>query len=191
MDRYMLYVKPENVELEREMEVLDLNYVGQLDAQAWYDFLYHKYFRWKYTAPNRLASTRKLLLKYVESYTLDDLLRVRTQLLTFPRENVKQGLQIASSIHGLGIAGASGLLSLLYPDHFATVDQFVVKALLDVEALPNRVALKKMNPYGLELKDGVILIGIMSDKAAENNEEFRTDSWTARKIDKILWTYGR
>jgi len=53
---------------------------------------------------------------------------------------------IATSIHGLGIAGASGLLTLMYPDQFGTVDQFVVKALREVEGLPQRAALERMNP---------------------------------------------
>jgi hypothetical protein len=48
-----------------------------------------------------------------------------------------------------------------------------------------------MNPEGLTIKDGVVLIQIMSAKAAENNRQFQTTDWTPRKIDKILWTYGR
>jgi hypothetical protein len=36
----------------------------------------------------------------------------------------------------------------MYPDHFATVDQFVVKALRLVPGLPEANALVKMNPEG-------------------------------------------
>lgn len=189
--QYMSYVRPANIELEQEMERLDLNWMRQLDAQGWYDFLYHKYFVWKYTAPNRLATTRLHLSKYVEFGTLNDLLHVKEQLLSFSPEDIKQGLQLASSIRGLGIAGASGLLSLMYPTHFATVDQFVVKALLEINNLPYHAALARMNPEGLVLADGIFLSQIMQRKAVENNHAFNTDTWTPRKIDKILWSYGR
>ena len=79
----------------------------------------------------------------------------------------------------------------MYPVEFGTVDQFVVKALRQVEGLPQRAALERMNPEGLKPTDGVILIQIMRDKAVENNRAFTMDSWTPKKIDEILWTYGR
>jgi hypothetical protein len=191
LQRYMRYVKPADVELVRELEPLDLGKVRQLDVQGWYDFLYHKYFRWKYTAPNRLATTRRSLAKYVETGTLDELFSIKEQLLSFPTHDIARWLRIASSIRGLGIAGASGLLTLMYPEHFGTVDQFVVKALRQVDDLPQRTDLERMNPDGLKLSDGVVLIQIMREKAAENNRVFRTSTWTPKKIDEILWTYGR
>lgn len=48
-----------------------------------------------------------------------------------------------------------------------------------------------MNQMRLTIKDGVLLIHIMAGKAAENNRMFQTNDWTPRKIDKVLWTYGR
>jgi hypothetical protein len=53
---------------------------------------------------------------------------------------------IASQIRGLGTAGASGLLALMYPTHFGTVDQFVVKGLQQVDDLLEKAALGRMNP---------------------------------------------
>ena len=191
LERYMRFVKPADVELIRELEPLNLERIRELDAQGWYDFLFDKYFRWKYTAANRLATTRRSLSKYAENGRIDELLSIKERLLSFPKRDIKQGLLIASSIHGLGIAGASGLLTLMYPVEFGTVDQFVVKALRQVEGLPQRAALERMNPEGLKPTDGVILIQIMRDKSAENNRTFTMDSWTPKKIDEILWTYGR
>ena len=60
-----------------------------------------------------------------------------------------------------------------------------------MEALPQRAALERMIPEGLKPADGVILIQIMREKAEENNRAFQMDSWTPKKIDEILWTYGR
>ena len=87
--------------------------------------------------------------------------------------------------------GASGLLSLLFPVKFATVDQFVVKALRKAPALPGRELLDHMNPESLSLQDGVILIRIMKQKADELNNLFKTNYWTPRKIDIILWAIER
>ncbi|MBK9623217.1 MAG: hypothetical protein IPO38_01260 [Rhodocyclaceae bacterium] len=48
-----------------------------------------------------------------------------------------------------------------------------------------------MNENSLSTKDGVVLIKIMQRKAAQLNQLFGTSEWTPRKIDMVLWTYGR
>jgi hypothetical protein len=184
-------VLPANLDLERRMESLNLDRIRQLDAQGWYDFLLNEYFRWKYTAPNRYVTTTRSLRRYAEAGTLAELEGIKGRLLTFDLIDIRQGLSIAGEIKGLGTADASGLLALMFPEAFATVDQFVVKALRDVKALPEAAALAKMNPEQLTVADSVVLIEIMRRKASENNQFFDTVIWTPRKIDKILWTYGR
>jgi hypothetical protein len=116
---------------------------------------------------------------------------IKKNLFSFNLNNIEEGLRITSEIKGLGIAGASGLLSLLFPKYFGTVDQFVVKALCGIDDLPQCSIVQKMNPGSLNLKDGFILIKIMRLKTSELNSTFKTDTWTPRKIDMILWTYGR
>jgi hypothetical protein len=190
--RYWDYVKKENEALERELEVLDLESIKRLDALGWYDFLLNKYFKWKYTAPNRYATTTKYVRQYIYEGRLSELLKIKNDLLMLENlADVESGLSVAKKIKGLGTAGASGLLSLMYPHTFATVDQFVVKALRDVRDLPETSALGKMNENALTIKNGVLLIDIMRRKALGNNRSFSTADWTPRKIDKILWTFGR
>lgn len=75
----------------------------------------------------------------------------------------------------------------MYPNNFATVDQFAVKALCQISSLPESSSLNKMKPESLTLRNGIILINIMLRKAKENNMIFGTDFWTPRKIDMILW----
>ena len=125
-----------------------------------------------------------------ESGGLEQLHGIKHRLLGIAPTDIRAGLSTARDIRGLGAAGASGLLALMYPASFATVDQFVVKALRDV-GLPEADALARMKPEGLTTPDGVTLIGIMARKADENNRLFGTDDWTPRKIDQVLWTYGR
>lgn len=191
LDRYWDFVKPDNLQIERELITLDIGYIRCLDKKGWYDFLLHKYFKSKYTAPNRYATTTKRLEWYVQNDALSDLCQIKQDLLSFDLKNIEKGLNIATRIRGLGIAGASGLLSILFPKYFGTVDQFVVKALRGISSLTDLNRLNKMNPEGLSVADGVILIRIMRDKATQNNQQFSTGFWTPRKIDMILWTYGR
>lgn len=189
--RYWHFIKPQNIELERALDALDLRRLQSLSPQGWYDFLHNEYFRWKYTALNRYATTTIQLKKYVVGDELDKLENIRQNLLDLDPNEVRLGLNIAKKIRGLGTAGASGLLSLMYPDHFATVDQFVVKALWQVEGLPEANVLSKMNPSNLTVTDGVLLISILKRKANDNNRLFDGSTWTPRKIDMVLWTYGR
>jgi len=173
------------------MESLDVERIRQLDARGWYDFLLNEYFRWKYTARNRYATTTKLLRQYAEAGALAALATVKDRLFAFDLSDIGEGLSIACEIKGLGPAGGAGLLAVVFPAAFGTADQFVVKALRSVEDLPESSALAKMKPERLTLADAAALIAIMRRKAAENNQAFRTSTWTPRMVDKVLWTYGR
>lgn len=191
LQRYWQFVQPRNLQLERALDALDVNRLRSLSPQGWYNFLHDEYFRWKYTAPNRYATTTIQLRKYQDNSQLGELDGLRQQLLNLDRNDIRRGLTTAKKILGLGTAGASGLLSLMYPEYFATVDQFVVKALRLITGLPEEGALAKMKPENLNISDGVMLIGILTRKATENNQSFGTSGWTPRRVDMVLWTYGR
>lgn len=187
LDKYWDYVKPANLALEIEMEHLDESQVRKMPVQKFYHFLYEKYFVWKYTAPNRLATTRRYLEKHDTEQGMKSLQRIQNELFSFDKRNIEKGLEIASGINGLGIPGASGLLSILFPEYFGTVDQFVVKALMDVNELQRKNEILAMNPDSLKLNDGVLLIEILRSKSDELNKANGTTEWTPRKIDKVLW----
>jgi hypothetical protein len=142
-------VRPANLELERAMEVLDLNRIRGMDAIGWYRFLLDEYFRWKYTAPNWYATATRHPRRYIETDTLDALYRINGRLLTIDQIDIRRALLVACEIRGQGTAGASGLLSLMYPATFATVDQFAFNALRGIPDLPERAAVTRMNPEGL------------------------------------------
>ena len=187
LDKYWDYVKPANRALEIEMEHLDESQVRKMPVQKFYNFLYEKYFVWKYTAPNRLATTRRYLEKHDIEQGMKSLQRIQNELFSFDKRNIEKGLEIASGINGLGIPGASGLLSILFPEYFGTVDQFVVKALMDVNELQRKNEILAMNPDSLKLNDVVLLIEILRSKSDELNKANGTTEWTPRKIDKVLW----
>ncbi len=191
LDRYWGLIKPANLELERAMEDLTPKAVEVLDRQGWYDFLHDRYFRWKYTAPNRYATTTACLRRQVDKIGLDGLLHIRDCILTSAGGPTARALSTTCEIGGLGPAGASGLLALLYPKSFATIDQFVAKALAEVPSLPQSDLICGMSPEGLSVRDGVVLIEVMRAKAAALNATFGSQAWTPRKIDKVLWAVGR
>lgn len=188
LENYWNKIKEENRELERRMDKLDFHSVKSMSAEEFYLFLHDEYYVWKYAAKNRLATTRKQLERYVAERWLSELKDIQEALFLFNLNDIKSGLEISSRILGLGTAGASGLLSILYPEHFGTVDQFVVKSLRMIDGIPEKKLIDKMNPDSISLNDGVLLIKIMKLKAAQLNCKFCTDYWTPRKVDKVLWS---
>ena len=187
LKKYWALVKPANLVIEQSLNTLDINRIRRFSESQWLEFLLEEYFRWKYTAPNRYITTTNQLKNYVAAGMLNDIDATRIALLGFPPENIKYGLVIATRIPGLGVAGASGLLSLMYPEHYATVDQFVVLALRRVNGLSRATAIAKMKPENLSIRDGVVLIDALAEKAAELNQLPGFRGWTPRKLDMVLW----
>lgn len=109
-DNYWHFVKPQNIALERELDNLNPDAIMRMGPNDWQNFLLYQYFRWKFTAPNRLATTTKQLMKY-EIEGKDVLFSIKERLFTFNKADIEMGLKITTQIKGLGIAGASGLLS--------------------------------------------------------------------------------
>jgi len=73
LEHYYELLNAEAKELDDYMENLDANDIAQLPSFEFYNFLHDKYFVWKYTAKNRLATTRKSLRRYVEENKLSEL----------------------------------------------------------------------------------------------------------------------
>ena len=184
---YWNQVSDANRNLEKSLEALNPDDINQMKVEAFYVFLHDTYFVWKYTAKNRLATTRMQLKRHLIDITA--LAEIQKELFSFDKAQIRTGLEVASRIRGLGIAGASGLLSVLFPDYFGTVDQFVVKSLLCIDELNERKSIVRMRPEALTLADGVVLEQLLRAKADELNRIFQTCTWTPRKIDKILWAY--
>lgn len=192
LNEYWKYVKPSHFAVEKEFNPLNTAAVEKMNPEEWYEFLLKKYFFWKYTEPNRYATTTAQLKKYLaDPHGLNELFLIKKRIFEFDQEDILAGLKVASEIKGLGTAGASGLLAVLFPEKFATVDQFVVKALMALNHLPEHKRVMNMIPEGLKLSDAVVLINIMRNKAKELNERFNTTFWSPRRIDMILWVANR
>ena len=186
---YFNFLPANNTSLEIELEALNTDEVKNMCAEEFYSFLYDKYYVWKYTAKNRLATTRRSLAYY--NSNLEELLLIKDALFAFNPGNTALGLKIALLIRGLGTAGASGLLSVLFPKNFGTVDQFVVKRLCEFSQYENDPLIRGINPEGITLTQAVMLEKILTNKADSLNKANRINYWTPRKIDKVLWSLNR
>ena len=191
LDRYWNYIKPTHYAIEREMDSLRPDDVRHLDADEWYDWLLNKYFVWKYTACYLCAAQTSSLRRQAADAGRRYLLTIRDRVLGCENAGIEEALRAASAINGLGPAGASGLLALLFPAKFGTVDQFAVGALRKLGCLPEREELRRMNAESLTIANGVVLIEIMRRKAVSLNELLNTSGWTPRKVDKVLWASER
>lgn len=191
LNYYWGMLRANQIEIEKYMDNINSDYVRDLSTEEFFDFLHDKYFVWKYTQKNRLSRLLSILERYKNNNEMYKLESIQHRLFTTPKGDIEKCLEVATEIAGLGTAGASGLLSILFPEYFSTVDQFVVKRLREIDDPDYKFRLATMNPESLKSQDGVLLIQIMRNKAAELNEKFNTNFWTPRKIDMVLWAYGR
>ena len=183
---YWTRVKKSNRDLEQELNSLDLSKAG--DIKDWYSFLLCKYIPWKYTDSRyRSGVTSRFEGEYNDVAGIKRLDKIICQLFSSDHSVVACALGIAMQIKGLGVAGASGLLALLFPGYFGTVDQYVVKALCNVPTLPESDKLQAMNAKSLSISDAVVLVEIMRRKSECLNKIFHSTAWTPRKIDMVLW----
>jgi hypothetical protein len=190
---YNIFIKKGNELLEQELEnklhlVRSIDDIKELGlGNNWYDFMLEKYFKWKYTAPNRYASTTKIFKNaYQNDKTLVD--NIIRSVLNEPdvTDTEIMGLK-AQRICGLGYAGASGLLALLFPNLYGTIDQFVAKSLKSILIFREKKEIIRINPMNLTNKDFYVITNIYREKSLQLNQNFQNETWTPRKIDKVLW----
>lgn len=123
-----------------------------------------------------------------------DLFKIKQEMFDFAKSDIsdiEKGLTIVCGIEGVSTKAASGLLAILFPAHFGTVDKFVVESLQKVHDPKVKKKVAGMNPERLTQEDAVVLIDIMREKAHDLNRTFDKKCWTPRKLDKVLWSIGR
>lgn len=169
--------------LEKELHDLQRETVEAMTAEQFYIFLHDSYFKWKFTDCRWFPPNLRRLEGY-ETEGKEELGIIKDTIFSLHKrrpDGTRALMEEVTKIHGLGPAGGSGLLSILFPEHYGTIDQFVVKSL-------QKVGLR-MNPENLTIEDAVVLEDIYRRKAGELNDRFGTTDWTPRKIDMVLWTF--
>lgn len=179
----------ENIEIERYIEDISSksSIVKNMNKDELFDFLINKYFVWKYSACNRYTTCSNWLKNEDKRENFrDDLKKIINRIfkkVEMNSQNYKDILSEAKEIPGIGTSGASGLLSVLFPDKYATVDQFVVKSLICIEQPDFEYSdIEKMSQKSndLTIADAEKLQTIMQNKAGEVGI-------TPRQIDMVLW----
>jgi hypothetical protein len=189
---YDAYVQPANRMIERELEKPGLRErILRMDAAQFYAFLRDEYFLWKFTSGPERTGNLKWLALHVSDGTMDRLERARRNLVNrgdFSKDaSILMLMGRHGGVHGLAVAGASGLLALVYPEEYGTVDVKVTEALQQV-GLPQ---VMRINPRAIGIEDAVTMIEIMRVKALELNRMFGANKWTPRLVDRVLWVAGR
>lgn len=179
-------VDTRHIPLELEMMRLNWVTVSNMSADEFRSFLLEKYFPWKFTVPYVCKANSDTLKDSAAKVNLG---AIKAKLFACSRADTLGCIQAAKEIPGLATAGASGLLALLFPESFATVDQFVVRALLEIPNLPERNEIAVMNPQSLRPQDGVTLIEVMRRKARDLGAANPGALWTPRMVDMALWAY--
>ena len=167
--------------------------IRQLSSIEFYFFLYDKYLFWRYAAkPNRLATTRKALKQYLEKSKWDELAAIQRMLFSMDHTNIEGCIEVALQISGLGInGGATGLLAVLFPEDFGTVDNRTLELLKGIPSLEDELSPISHKEQLTTASDSAILIDIMRKKTKLLNEQFPNLNWTPRKFDMALWTYKK
>jgi hypothetical protein len=188
--QYRGLMEASNKEQDRRLGALDLERLRHMDGRAWHDFLQGEYLDRINAATGLYGRTINSLRGFVGRPAIEALDQYRKRLLTLDPTDITAALKAGGAIPGLGVTGASGLLSLMYPGEFGTIDQFLVKALRDVERLPEAAAVARMKSRRLMIRDGAVLIGILRRKAAELSRAFGVP-WTPSMVSDVLRMVGR
>lgn len=191
LDKYWLHVKCDRMEIEKSFNNLNIEDISRLNKIQWYKFLREKYYYWKYTVELYYRRNIGYLDLHVINKGLNDLFTIKRKIVNNNCSDIRSNLLVAKSIGGLGVAGASGLLAVLHPSHYATVDQFVVKTLQGFSSLRYDKEIQDTNPKDISLRKGVYIINLLRNKARELNKSFESNTWTPRRLDMVLWQYNR
>lgn len=184
LEEYNKRIKSENKNVENDLSNISISDIKNYSGEEFYNLIHDCYIKWKYTDCRWFKGIKGCIENYNNKCGYIFFKNIHSDLLSIDKSEIESHLRNIMRIKGIGVAGASGLLALLMPEYFGTVDQFVVKELKKLN-LGNEY--EKINENDIKINDAVLMITLMKEKAKELNEKFVTDIWTARKIDMVLW----
>jgi hypothetical protein len=189
IDAYWKHIeKQRKIALEEEMNNLNCQVISESSVGVWREFLATKYIPWKHKpGPFWRSIQTKFLAQYAAQEQQDLLATLKSRIFACTPEKTRDLLEIVDEIYQFDMPSASGLLSLLFPSHFGTVDRFAIQSLQRIEEFKDDTKVQRIDPKDISLDDAVHAISIMRVKALENNNLFGTDYWTARRIDMVLY----
>lgn len=181
----------EIVIIEREFAQAQLPYVQKMNIADFHNFIV-KFIKWKFTR-FRAFKVENFEKYYENPNNMRSLNEIREEILNLDYDNLPLAIMVPSQIYGIKTAAAPGLLSILRPEKFGTVDQFLIEALREVPTIANQWWFPGVyeRREALLPMDGVRLVQVLRAKASALNDTFQTTEWTPRRVDMVLWARGR
>lgn len=71
----------------------------------------------------------------------------------------------------------------MYPNRFATIDQFVIDVLQKTNSLKDDALIQKINKNAIKKNEALYALDLLQKKS----NTFSKHSWSPRNIDKALW----
>ncbi len=179
-----------NQKIENCLLAITPENVRDMSTKEFFDYLHDQYYVWKYSG-TWLSKRQRELSSYQTENSMDELGKIQKKLIhdfEYDSADTEGLLCTATRIHGLGVAGASGLLSFLSPQLYGTLDRLVVDSLKLL--YPDDEKIRKIKGNDLSINNGVFLENLLRNKADSLNKRLRTDEFSSRKIDMVLWNYG-
>lgn len=167
--------------IDTRVTLINAQIIEKLSTEEFVCFL-EEFYDWKYS--NTGASRNKNLFS---QWIKDNIHIVESlkQSLCQSSLSDEELIKISKEIKYISVAGATALLSIMYPDRFGTVDKFVVLCLK--ESLPNDSIIQSTNEEDIKIEQAIYIEKLMREKAKELNKLFSVVTWNARAIDKATW----
>jgi len=186
----VLHHNPNNGNLENYMDNLNVEPV-LANSESFFTFLHDRLFPWKFSQGNileanlnRLNAMNAVNREYAYN-RMRELCHSLNGLCTndiYQSDLIYNALSIHNYIDGMGVACASGMLSVMFPRLFGTVDRFVRISLCAAGIMEPTA-----NPEcDIDIDEAVRMENIMIGKSLS----FENENITPRVIDKALWTMG-
>ncbi|MBX9791902.1 MAG: hypothetical protein K2Y37_23510 [Pirellulales bacterium] len=161
-------VPARSMEIERAMDNLSLSRISQMDESDWFLFLRDEYFYWKFMV-------RKRNTNYLEKQSRAELFEIKRELLDMrfsddDRDGIRRAIRAADKVAGLDVKSATGLLAVMYPKWFGTVDRHVIDCLQTISELPEFDAIQEMSARkNVTVDDATLLVLVMRTALSEKS----------------------
>lgn len=188
LQNYQQQIKSSNLDVENKLNAMKSQDFQSMTGKDFYAFL-RDYAQWKYTDGRIKSNVQKRIEEYYEEHSDEEMKRILDNIFAIDLEDVYLHIENIKRIKGIGVAGASGILSLVFPKHFGTVDRFAVENLKEIYKNDSvcESKLNKINSIDISTYDAVLVIKIYQAKACQLNQKLKTEAFTPRIIDMVLW----
>lgn len=185
---YQTAVNKGNVEIEQKLNNMTTDDFKKMSGQDFYRFLVDDYALWKYTDGRIRSRVQSAVEEYHQMCGNSEFNKILDGIFLIAPDDIYLHLTNITRIKGIGVAGASGILSLVFPRYFGTVDRFAVENLQRVYSEDSFYGKKlhKIDPQNISTYDAAEVIRIYREKAEVLYEAFGI--WTPRMVDMVLWS---